>query len=367
MAFLERDTRPGLVLMTGKDVKNWKRVDNLTQVKLPTNRPARILLFVHGTFSTTAGSFGVLTATAPGQKTLKAAASSYDAVIGFDHRTLSRDPLENAIDLHSRLSARQLEHAPMIDLVSYSRGGLVARSLVEYVLPSSTWKADVGKVVFVGATNAGTQLAEPENWKTLVDLYTNLAAGTARSIGFATGVAPAAEIVGGLVNGIGAFVKYLVSAASFTEMKIPGLAAMEPDGPFVTGINTTQPGQPAPGTPWYVVSSDFEPALFDDRHEPPELPRALVAKLADGLVDNLMGASNDLVVDTASMSSVDLPSGGGFIKDSLAFGTNGVVYHLNYFIQPQVCRALVDWLEIRETATHSSRAQKKVVKPQKRS
>jgi len=236
----------------------------------------------------------------------------------------------------------------------------VARSLVEYVLPSSTWPADIGRVVFVGATNAGTRLAEPKNWRTLVDLYTNLAAGTARSIGFATGVAPAAEVVGGLVRGIGAFVKYLVSAATFTEMKIPGLAAMEPDGPFITAINATQAGQPAPGTPWYVVSSDFEPALFDDRHEPPELPRELVAKLADGLVDTLMGARNDLVVDTASMSAVDLPSGGGFVKDSLAFGTNGVVYHLNYFIQPQVCRALIDWLEIRETA-------RQPVSPQKRS
>jgi hypothetical protein len=358
MTFLERDTIPGLVLMTGKDVRNWTHVDNLSQVKLPAGRPARILLFIHGTFQTTVGSFGVLTATAPGQRMLKAAAGSYDAVIGFDHKTLSRDPLENAIDLQSRLSAGHPDLVPTVDVISYSRGGLVARSLVEYVLPSSTWQADIGKVVFVGATNAGTQLAEPENWRTLVDLYTNLAAGTARSIGFATGVAPAAEIVDGLVRGIGAFVRYLVSAATFTEMKIPGLAAMEPDGPFITGINTTQPGQPAAGTPWYVISSDFEPALFDDRHEPPELPRELVAKLADGLVDTLMGTRNDLVVDTASMSSVDLPSGGGFIKDSLAFGTNGVVYHLNYFIQPQVCRALIDWLEIRETAGQPVRPQK---------
>ncbi len=350
MTFLERDLTPGLVLMTGKEVKSWTHVDNLAQVKLPTGRPARILLFIHGTFQSTVGSFGVLTATAPGQKVLKAAAGSYDAVIGFDHKSLSRDPLENAIDLQSRLGAGHPDLAPTIDVVSYSRGGLVARSLVEYVLPSSTWRPDIGTVVFVAATNAGTRLAEPENWRVLVDLYTNLAAGTARSIGFATGVAPAEEIVGGLVRGIGAFVKYLVSAATLTEMRIPGLAAMEPDGPFITSINATQPGQPSPGTPWYVVSSDFEPALFDDRHVPPELPRELAARLADGLVDKLMGTRNDLVVDTASMSSVDLPSGGGFIKDSLAFGTNAVVHHLNYFIQPQVCRALIDWLELRETA-----------------
>jgi hypothetical protein len=50
------------------------------------------------------------------------------------------------------------------------------------------------------------------------------------------------------------------------------------------------------------------------------------------------------VVDTASLSAVDLPSGGGFIKESLALGTNGAVYHLNYFIQPRVCDALRKWL-----------------------
>jgi hypothetical protein len=208
MSFLERDTHPGLVLMTGNDVKGWKQVDDLTQVTLPERRPAKILLFVHGTFSTTVGSYGVLTSTAQGQKLLKAAAGSYDAIIGFDHRTLSRDPLENTIDLHTRLKARHLAFTPTIDIVSYSRGGLVARSLIEYLLPSSTWPANIGTVVFVGATNAGTLLAEPDNWKDFVDLYTNLAAGTARSIGFVTGTAPAAEIVGGLVSGIGAFVKY---------------------------------------------------------------------------------------------------------------------------------------------------------------
>jgi len=249
MAFLERNINPGLVLMTGTDVKSWTHVDTLAQVELPSGRPARILLFIHGTFSNTAGSYGVLTATAPGQQFLTAAGGAYDAVIGFDHRTLSRDPLENALDLLARLSARQPDFAPAIDIVSYSRGALVARSLIEYVLPSSTWHADIGTVVFVGGTNAGTQLAEPDNWKDFVDLYTNLAVGTARSVGFATGTAPATEIVSGLVNGIGAFVKYLV-VASVTDRRIPGLAAMEPDGPFVTGINQAQPGQPAahPGT-----------------------------------------------------------------------------------------------------------------------
>lgn len=343
MSFLERNTRPGLVLMTGNDVASWPRVDNLSQVRLRDTRPLRILLFIHGTFSSTVGGYGVLTSTAPGKKFLKTAGHSYDAIIGFDHQTLSQDPLENAIDLLARLETKQLAFTPTIDVVSYSRGGLVARSLIEYLLPSSTWPANVGKVVFVGATNAGTKLAEPENWKDFADLYTNLAAGTARSIGLGAGKSPLPEILGGLVKGVGAFVKYLASAA-VTDGGIPGLAAMEPDGAFIRAINRTQPGQPVTGTPWYVVSSDFEASLMA-QHERSELPRELVAKLADGLVDKLMGAANDLVVDTASMVAVDLPSGGGFIKESLDFGVNGVVHHLNYFVQPKVCRAMTEWLE----------------------
>jgi hypothetical protein len=62
---------------------------HLSQVKLPERRPAKILLLIHGTFSTTVGSFGMLTSTAQGQKLLKAA-GCYDAIIGFDHQTLSR-------------------------------------------------------------------------------------------------------------------------------------------------------------------------------------------------------------------------------------------------------------------------------------
>ncbi len=343
MSFLERDLHPGLVLMTGTDVTHWLLVDNLAQVPLPQDRPARILLFVPGTFTTTVGSYGVLTTTAAGRALLTAAAGSYDAVIGFDHRTLSRDPLENAMDLYSRLAVRDLGFPPAIDLVGYSRGGLVARSLIEYVLPSAAWHADIGKVAFVGATNAGTQLAEPDNWGAFIDLYTTLVAATARSVAFATGAPAAAEIIEGLLAGIGAFVKFLV-LATVTDKGIPGLAAMEPDGPFITAINGTQPGQPVAGTPWYVVSSDFEVTRMDDRHQPPELPPELVAKLADGLADQLMGVQNDLIVDTASMGAIDLPSGGGFVKDSLAFGTNGVVHHLNYFIQPRVCDALANWL-----------------------
>ncbi|MDQ1483665.1 MAG: hypothetical protein QOF35_1741, partial [Actinomycetota bacterium] len=315
MSFLERHTNAGLVLMKGLDVKRWQGLDNLGQVPLPQDRSARILLFVHGTFSSTVGSYGMLTSTPEGKRFLKAAGLSYYAVVGFDHRTLSRDPLENATDLQSRLKAQHLTFTPRVDIVSYSRGALVARSLIEYLLPSSTWPMDIGKVVFVAGTNAGTLLAEPDNWRHLLDLYTNLAADTMRSIERLTGPTPAPQMTNGMVTGIGPFLRCLVLFSPKGRLLpglIPGLAAMRPDGPFINGINATQPGQPAPGTPWYVISSDFEPAPAGGAQQPGEQP-ALALKLADDLADRLMGTKNDLVVDTASMASVDLPSGGGFI------------------------------------------------------
>ena len=53
------------------------------------DEPLRIMLWVHGTFSSTAGAFGALTATSEGKALLAQARERYHAVIGFDHPTLS--------------------------------------------------------------------------------------------------------------------------------------------------------------------------------------------------------------------------------------------------------------------------------------
>ena len=65
--------------------------------------------------------------------------------------------------------------------------------------------------MFVASTHAGTHLASPENWGNLVDLYTNLAAVSARLLSMLPGAAPVATVIAGVVKGIGAFVKSLVS------------------------------------------------------------------------------------------------------------------------------------------------------------
>lgn len=91
--------------------------------------PGPILIFVHGTFSSTAGSFSDLWTSYP--LTIAKLIEHYRGqVYGFDHYTLSKSPEQNALDLY-----RVLPKNATVHLVTHSRGGLVgevlARSSVE--------------------------------------------------------------------------------------------------------------------------------------------------------------------------------------------------------------------------------------------
>jgi hypothetical protein len=348
---LERSVRRGLVVMNSDDPAAWPCVEDASRLELPEDRPARLLLFVHGTFSSTMGSFGSLAVTPWGREFLAAARANYDAVIGFDHATLGDDPLLNARDLLRRLEARSWPHRPIFDAISYSRGGIVLRSLLENLLPSSPWLSQVERAVFVGAVNAGTLLAKPDNWHTLIDVYTNLAAGACRAVALFPQATIAATLLRELLQSVGAFARHLATHA-VAEGGIPGLAAMDPGGDFIRQLNSTQPGQPTPeDSQYFAVTSQFSPALIPS--DARDIPRQLILALSSGLVDQLMGEGNDLVVNTASMTSIDSQAG-DFIKDHLGFGANGVVYHTNYFLQPQTTAALTRWLKLPELPTAES-------------
>jgi CHAT domain/Ternary complex associated domain 7 len=350
--FLERNARAGIVNLVGGDAGKWEFIDGLTQLALPDDRPARILLFIHGTFSSTVGGFGALTATPWGSKFLEGARANYDAVIGFDHPTLSVDPLSNATELLKRMEGRAWKFAPQIDIITHSRGGLVTRSLVEQLLPMSALKPLIGRVIFVAATNGGTELAAPQNWKTLIDLYTNLAFGASKLLQLLPQAHLAGLILNETVQSLGALVKFAATHA-LTDEGAPGLAAMRPDGPFVKQINETQPGQlNAMQSFYFAVTSQFIARLTGE-HQPSELPARLLQLLGAGLMRELMRESNDLVVNTASMTTID-PHAGKFIKDSLDFTASPQVYHTNYFLQPKVADALTRWLGLIEPAPVAS-------------
>jgi hypothetical protein len=351
MAFLERNVRRGLVRLASADVAGWQLVNSPTDLVLPADRPPRILLFVHGTFSSTVGGYFGLTLTPWGRAFLDAARAAYDAVIGFDHATLSVDPLANAAELLHLLEGMDWQVPPQIDVIAHSRGGLVIRSLLEHLLPLAAGRAHFNRVIFVAATNGGTTLAEPENWNRLIDLSTNLAAIAFRVIGLFPQAAPVTEVLNEVIQGLGAFVKYVATGA-IDEGGVPGLAAMAPDGPFITTLNEAQAGQPTIEASYYcVVSSEFE-ARLNGEHVPNELPRRLLTWAKDQLMDALLREPNDLVVNLASMSAID-PASGVFVKDTLTFGRNPLVYHSNYFLQPETVNAFTRWLTLAAPPTPS--------------
>ncbi|HEY9422245.1 MAG TPA: TCAD7 domain-containing protein, partial [Thermoanaerobaculia bacterium] len=348
MKFLERNVRRGIVDMAGDSPVSWNLVTDPSALRHPGGQPARVLLFVHGTFSSTIGAFGALGETPWGQKLLAGARASYDLLLGFDHPTLSEDPTANATELLNGLQGIPWKVPPRIDIVTHSRGALVVRSLIEHLLPISGWRPQIGRVVFVGATNAGTELARTENWQELADLYTNLAVGTCRVLGMIPQAKSVSLVLKELIQGIGAFVKYSATH-TVEERAVPGLAAMEPDGDFVVRLNQTQQGQPTlEASDYRAVTSAFKPRLQGD-HQPRELPRRFLQWLAGAATTQLMKEANDLVVNTVSMISID-PHAGRFVKDSLDFGENPQVYHTNYFTRPEVANALGRWLAIAEPA-----------------
>src|SRR5881409_642139 len=103
IAFLERKKRTGLVRLADNDPLRWAPIERLDALPLPSDRPARILLLVHGSFSSTLGSFGALGLSAWGRAFLAMTRARYDGIVGYDHRTLSSDPMQNAQDLLGRL------------------------------------------------------------------------------------------------------------------------------------------------------------------------------------------------------------------------------------------------------------------------
>lgn len=345
MKFLERKVTRGFVRIGSADIEDWQLIGELSGTSLPPDKPARILLLVHGTFSSTTSGFGSLAGTTEGRKFLGEALSTYDAVLGFNHATLSEDPSTNAEELLASLLGYDWKQPPHIDVIAHSRGGLVFRSLVEQLLPSSGWQAHFDRAIFVACTNGGTQLASVENWKTLADLYTNIAVGACRIAGLIPQAKVASLILGEIIKGLGALVEFCATNA-LMDNAVPGLAAMQPGKGFINEINDFQPGQPTPEkSRYYAVVSNFEPRLPGENSEPKEFPPRLLSWLGDIAMDQLMGKPNDLVVDVPSMTQID-PQIGKFIKETLDFGTNSQVYHTNYFNQPKVIDKLTQWLQL---------------------
>src|SRR5882757_6142457 len=102
-------------------IKDNFNLENILPGEL-TTKEGPALLFIHGTNSSTFGSFGEL----PGTTLWKYVTRTYgkNNVLGFQHETLTKSPLENAADLVDQLPAGIELH-----IITHSRGGLVGEIL----------------------------------------------------------------------------------------------------------------------------------------------------------------------------------------------------------------------------------------------
>lgn len=330
---IEGGNPTGPVVIRDLDPEAWIPAP-LTQ-PLPQGAPLRVLLMVHGTFSSTAGSFGALTTTAQGRRFLEQALDHYDLVLGHDHKTLADEPQENARAILSTLTSLKLPPQSTIDAVAFSRGGLVYRVLAEELLPTSGLDAVLGPAIFVGCTNGGTNLAEPENWAAMIDIYTNIVLAAGRAISGALSGGALSPVITFAIQTLGRFVQ-MFSQVAITERRLPGLAAMEPDGDLVVRLNKTD-ASPLTG-PYFAITSSFsfDPAVTTG------FSRELLQFLADRVTDRLMGEPNDLVVHSAAMTEFGPRQ---IASDAVhAFGEQGSIYHTVYFGSEDVAERLFGWL-----------------------
>jgi hypothetical protein len=333
-SYIDGDGPFGLVSLQSDDVETWV-AGPVTALATPAGEAARVLLLLHGTFSSTKG-FRQLTETPDGRAFLANARSLYQAVLGFDHKTLGEDAPTNAAALVQALTAIAPAGGLIVDAVAHSRGGLVLRSAIETLPIGGPLRFD--RVVFVGCPLAGTHLAEQKNWRSLADLYATLGISAAKFTAPGGQLSAAILTTTGLLAGLCRFVQALAVSA-VDEDNVPGLASMKPGGALVSALAAAQRRET--GTAYAAITSDFEPSALSVLESPLNTLKALAA---DQFMDDLFQGDNDLVVDTASMTVFAPYSGeaGG----ALALGRNPNAYHTVYFAQAKVITAIREWLRL---------------------
>jgi hypothetical protein len=281
--------------------------------------PKRNLLLIHGTFSSTAGCYtGLASARGTDGRTLfESLSENYeDRIFGFDHFTVSASPEENALKLLDALP----ERGATFDVITHSRGALVLRTLIELreQFGSKGQRFKANDVVMVAGTNAGTPLAAPERWDTLLSWLSNILELFPENP-FTVGLDFIAEGLKWLARNVGE--------------RIEGLASMNPDGEVIRQLQAESLDRAR----MFVIASNYLPT------------DSTWMRMLDLGVDQFFGSANDLVVPTEGSWKVDPDGGSAIPSDRIGcYGKGGnmgepdsiAVHHCNYFKQS----ATVDFL-----------------------
>jgi CHAT domain-containing protein len=344
-------------LFTGRDAAEWTalklaaRIDGnvvpgvyrLSPTQAAATRPGAlpaaiappvggrpVLVLLHGTFSSTAGTFGKLWAQHPAR--VAALFTHYaEQVYALDHATLAASPIDNALMLVQALP----KGVPVaLHLVTHSRGGLVAEVLARVAATTLTLQdlaafagddmhhqrtqlqklADalaerqvtVERVVRVACPARGTLLASRR-----LDAYLSVLQWSLQLAGV--------PVLPGLVDFLTA-----VARERTDPETLPGLAAMTPHNPLVQWLNDAR--EAIPGD-LRVVAGDREGDTVGT------WLKTLVA-------DAFYWTDNDIVVQTSSMyGGTPRRDGAQYLLDQ-----GGSTTHFAYFANARTAAAIVDAL-----------------------
>jgi pimeloyl-ACP methyl ester carboxylesterase len=299
-ALRQSEPQPQVVRLSGGDseeafvplegFESWRSL-------LPPGDERRVLLFIHG--------FGSSMSATKVSQLLPGIADRYDAVLGYNHPTITVDPLENARALLAMIPE---DLRLSVDLVAHSRGGLVARSLVELADPVPQFTPR--RLLTNGSPHGGTQLADPERWDKLISIGMTAASWLATTTGVALWIPKLLEFV--------------LKAGAQGVFALSGIAAMTPKGEFITKLNGTNQSGVAEKVRYSTVASNFSPFNVKQNGF-----RQSFKSLA---ANAFMNEPNDLVVPTSSMNAIDLPFNP--VPPERALRLN--VDHFSYFNEERV-------------------------------
>jgi CHAT domain/Lecithin:cholesterol acyltransferase len=312
-----------------------------------TSEPA--LLFIHGTASSTEGSFKGLWSE---PYLVKLSALYGGRIYGLEHRSMTESPVANALD-----AVKLLPKGARLHLVSHSRGGMVgellaranrlnslpftsaeisrfldyakqtgrkgveadADRLKELAAQMKARDIRIERFVRVACPARGTTLASGrlDRWASvMLNLFGKGLDIAGKSVPVMVPVAKAYDL---LQNFLLAVVKERTDARI-----LPGLEAMMPDSPLVALLN-------APDVeieqPLHVLAGDFE-------------GDGLLSWLSDCLSEAFYGGQTDLVVNTPSMT------GGGARRQGIwqKSLSGPEVTHFSYFRRDESALPLLEAL-----------------------
>ena len=341
---ISAERRPGLGLHRCRTETGKFALTGAGKQDLGSNQPQ--LLFLHGTASSTWGSFGDLWS-AERSAELRALRDKYgNAIFAFEHGSLASSPVANAIEL-----LKSLPKGARLHLVTHSRGGLVGELLcragrtqgdpfgsreiqayraslaargeeldedinvaerVAELEELNRRLSEVGPViercVRVACPTLGTTLASRR-----LDRWLSV-------IGNVCGMALPDTPLSDWFSDIGDFFAAVVAKRT-DPATLPGLEAMMPDSGLIRLVNW----------PTALVAGDLTVVAGDID------PDAWWAKLLIWATDRFYEGDHDLVVNTASMFGGATRAGEALV--SLHKGSS--VNHFNYFKNKPSAEALV--------------------------